>query len=341
MNRTILGVVGALALGITGLASQAAAEAPITLNAGIGRWHFDEDRNFDDTNTPWVSMEYAFSDQWAAEIFYADDDSDYESGINADVTTWQLDMLYYGGSYIGEAGRFRPYVAFGAGEIDIDAGSFDTVETTVNLGAGVRWMWTKRWGMRLEARMLRSLDEEQTDMLLTAGLNYYFGKVDAPAKVAVAAAPVDSDGDGVYDDADQCPNTPAGTRVDSVGCPIPVTRIESIRLMVEFPFDSSVVQEQYFSDVGELAAYLKRFEDLQVDIQGHTDSAGKATYNQKLSQRRAQAVVDLLVSEYGISRGRLEAVGHGESQPIASNDTEEGRKENRRVTAVMEVEYTE
>ena len=259
MKAKNLLATGAMAFALAAVSTHVAAEVPLTLNAGIGRWHFDNDRSLDDANTPWVSLEYAFNDNWAAEIFYAEDDSDYESGINADVTTWQVDMLYYGGSYIGEANRFRPYVAFGAGEIDIDAGDFDTVETTVNLGAGVRWMWTKRFGMRVEARMLRSLDEERNDMLLSAGLNYYFGKVDADVVAVVAAAPVDSDGDGVYDDVDQCPNTPAGTRVDAVGCPLQVTQIASIKLKVNFPFDSAVVGDQYFSDVDELSKFLKRF----------------------------------------------------------------------------------
>jgi OOP family OmpA-OmpF porin len=102
-----------------------------------------------------------------------------------------------------------------------------------------------------------------------------------------------------------------------------------------------VVQEQYFSDLSELAAFLKRFSDLQVDVEGHTDSTGPESYNERLSQQRAQAVVDLLVNQYGIESRRLEARGYGESQPVASNDTREGRAQNRRVMATLEVEYEE
>jgi OOP family OmpA-OmpF porin len=341
MKTRVLGVVGAAVVAMVVVSTQVAAEIPITINAGIGRWHFDDDRNLDDANTPWLSLEYAFNDNWAAEIFYAEDDSDYETGINADVTTWQVDMLYYGGSYIGKSNRFRPYVAFGAGEIDIDAGAFDTVETTVNAGADVRWMLTNRFGMRVEARLLHSLDEERNDMLLSAGLNYYFGKVDADVVAVAAPARVDSDGDGVYDNDDQCPNTPAGTRVDSVGCPLPVTQIASIKLKVNFPFDSAAIADQYFSDVEQLSEFLKRFEQLHVNIEGHTDSSGPESYNQQLSQRRAQAVVDLLVNEYGVPDSRLQATGLGEAQPVADNDTKDGSEANRRVMATVEVEYTE
>ncbi len=101
------------------------------------------------------------------------------------------------------------------------------------------------------------------------------------------------------------------------------------------------LQEQYFTDLGELAKFLKRFDQVDVSIDGHTDSVGAETYNQQLSQRRAQAVVDMLVNTYGIEASRLKAVGYGESQPVASNDTAEGRAENRRVMATLEVEYSE
>ena len=101
------------------------------------------------------------------------------------------------------------------------------------------------------------------------------------------------------------------------------------------------VEEKYFSDLGELADFLKRFEDVYVDIEGHTDSTGPEDYNQSLSQRRAQAVVDYLVNEHGIAPQRLEAKGFGESQPVADNSTREGRAENRRVMATLEVEFEE
>ena len=269
---------------------------------------------------------------------FADDEADLDGGGDADVTTWQVGMLYYGGSYIGAPFRLRPYAAFGAGEIDVDADSYDSVETTVNGGLGVRWMLGRRVGVRLEARALYSLDESDTDILTTAGLNIYLGKVDPDPVVQEIG---DEDGDGVPDDRDRCPGTAPGTRVDADGCPLPVAKVASVKLKVNFGFDSTEVQEQYFSDLSELADFLKRFSDLQVDVEGHTDSTGPADYNMGLSQRRAEAVVDVLVNQYGIERSRLEPKGYGETQPVASNDTKEGRAENRRVMATLEVEYEE
>lgn len=342
MKKQLLAAAVACGVVLASLTQIAAAEVPLTFNLGYGLWKNDGNRELKDTETPWAGFEWAFNDNWAAEIMYANDDTRTEDGTGrADIITWQLGMLYYGGSYIGEPNRIRPYLAFGAGEIDVDYGDRDTVETTVNGGVGLRWMLTRELGLRAEARMLYSLDESNKDTLLSVGLNYYFGKTSADAPAAVVSAGGDEDGDGVLDADDQCPGTPAGTRVDAKGCPLPVTQVASIKLLVNFGFDSTRVEEKYFADLGELAAFLRRFEDVYVDIEGHTDSTGPEDYNQQLSERRAQAVVDLLVNEHGIPRQRLEAKGFGESRPVADNGTREGRAENRRVMATLEVEYEE
>lgn len=342
MKNRILSLAAGAALASV-LAVPATAEVPITVNLGGGYWNFDGDRNLDDDATPWGSIEYAFDDNWAAEIFYADDSTTTEDGqLDVDVATWNLDMLYYGGSYIGGGNRVRPFLAFGAGEIDYEFDNdTDTVETVVNAGAGLRYMITPRFGARFEARMLHSLDENENDLLFLAGLNWYFGKVAEDAPPPPPPAPVDSDGDGVNDDRDQCPGTPPNTRVDANGCPLPVERVASIKLKVNFDFDSSVVKEQYFNDISELAAFLKRFDDIDVELEGHTDSTGPESYNQKLSQRRAQAVKEVLVNQHGISAGRIKPMGYGESQPVASNDTKDGRAQNRRTMATLEVTYEE
>ena len=147
-----------------GLALPAHAELPITLNLGMGLWKNDGERDLKDTETPYGSVEWAFNDNWAAELFYAQDDARTENDRGrADIITWQLGMKYYGGSYVGEPWRVRPYAAFGAGEIDVDYGAADTVETTVNGGVGLRWMLGERLSLSGEARTLYSLDESRWD----------------------------------------------------------------------------------------------------------------------------------------------------------------------------------
>jgi OOP family OmpA-OmpF porin len=343
MKKQIVAVGAVLGFAMTGMFPSAVAEVPITLNAGAAHWWFASERDLENMNTPWAGLEWAFNDNWAAEISYAQDDANNENfpGTKTEVTLANLGMKYYGGSYIGGGNRLRPYAVLGAGMLSRDPkrpGGESNDDATINGGLGVRYMLTSRFGASLDVRAVYNVDQNDSDTIGYLGLNYYLGRV-AAAPVAVAAACPDEDGDGVCDENDACLGTPAGVRVDSTGCPLPVAEVASIKMMVNFPFNSAVVEERYFSDLGELAAFLKRFDEVDVNIEGHTDSVGDASYIEQLSQRRSQAVVDILVNEYGIAASRLQPIGFGESEPVASNDTAAGRAENRRVMASLEVEY--
>ena len=349
MKKQFLAAGAAVGFILTSMAPTAIAETPITLNAGAAHWYFSSDRDLKNMSTPWAGLEWAFSDAWAAEISFAQDDANNENfpGTDTEVTLANLGMKYYAGSYIvndsHQGTRLRPYAVLGAGYFSMDpnrTGGDKEEDTTVNAGLGVRWMLTSRFSASLDARTIYNVDKSNNDTIAYLGLNYYLGNV-TPAPVPVAAACPDGDGDGVCDEFDACLDTPPNTRVDSTGCPLPVAQVASIKLKVNFAFDSDVVQERYFTDLGELASFLKRFDQVDVSIDGYTDSVGDETYNQQLSQRRAQAVVDMLVNTHGIDPSRLKAVGYGESDPVASNDTAEGRAENRRVMASLEVEFEE
>lgn len=146
-------------------------------------------------------------------------------------------------------------------------------------------------------------------------------------RVDASGCATDRDQDGVLDADDRCPNTAAGARVDSGGCAIPaVIRLEG----VNFSTDSSELDAQARATLDQAAQYLAQNRSISAEVAGHTDDLGDAGYNQQLSQRRAESVMAYLVSK-GISADRLTAVGYGEAQPAASNDTESGRSMNRRV----------
>lgn len=154
-----------------------------------------------------------------------------------------------------------------------------------------------------------------------AALQGFGREVFLGAMPQVAAAPRDSDGDGVYDNEDQCPGTPSMAKVDARGC----WTIPGLR----FAFDSSTIEPQYYAELNELATVLKANPDLRVRLDGHTDSVGSDAYNEGLSQRRADAVRDYLVQQ-GIDADRLGTKGFGEVQPAYPNDTESNRAANRR-----------
>ena len=153
-----------------------------------------------------------------------------------------------------------------------------------------------------------------------------------PQGVSVDAdgCPIDSDGDGVPDYRDQCPGTPPGAKVDSNGCEI----IPSLSINVtadHFAFDSAVLKRKMLDELDDVAARVKASKgDEMLEIVGHTDSTGPEAYNLGLSERRAQSAANYLEGK-GVSMSRITVKGMGESAPVASNATREGRAMNRRV----------
>ncbi len=158
---------------------------------------------------------------------------------------------------------------------------------------------------------------------------------DTPQGVQVddVGCPVDSDQDGVPDDLDQCPDTPQGVQVDDVGCPVPTAPVPTAPVptasVVHFDFDKWNIKPADDRTLDDFAAYLKDNPGARVEIAGHTDSTGTASYNMGLSERRANAVKQYLVRE-GVEDYRITTVGYGYSRPIGSNNTAAGRAQNRR-----------
>ena len=155
---------------------------------------------------------------------------------------------------------------------------------------------------------------------------------------AAAADPcaLDDDADGVNNCIDKCPDTIKGLAVDAAGCPV----ADIVTLKVNFDFDKSDIKPEYHATLAEFASYMRQQQSFTVvEIAGHTDSVGTDAYNQKLSERRAKAVRDYLVKELGMDDKLFSAVGYGESKPIASNDTDAGRAENRRILAELKGVY--
>ncbi|WP_268993596.1 OmpA family protein [Stutzerimonas stutzeri] len=118
--------------------------------------------------------------------------------------------------------------------------------------------------------------------------------------------------------------------------PEPAAAPVRVELDVKFDFDRAVVKPDSYSDIQNLADFMKEYGQTTTVLEGHTDSVGTDAYNQRLSERRANAVRNVLVDELGVEGNRVNAVGYGESRPVADNSTEEGRAINRRVEAEVE-----
>jgi len=109
----------------------------------------------------------------------------------------------------------------------------------------------------------------------------------------------------------------------------------ALEVDVNFAFNSSVITSEYDSELGVAAQTLRDNPQIRATVEGHTDSVGTDQYNQWLSERRAEAVRELLIAHDGVNASQINAVGYGESKPIADNNTEAGRAQNRRVELVL------
>jgi len=162
--------------------------------------------------------------------------------------------------------------------------------------------------------------------------------------------PKDSDGDGIPDSLDKCP-TVAGL-ASYQGCPAPASPSRPARIthtvsddlrkkmdraaqLVFFETDSATLLPDSYKALNEVASILRQDTLLLLDISGHTDNSGSPEKNQQLSQRRAKAVLDYLVSQGHVDQLRLSATGYGSSRPIDDNTTVKGRARNRRVQFVL------
>lgn len=354
LKRTQLAAAVAAALTLPAASQALADQHRVYVNPFVGYQHFDDQRDLDNSPVYGVGLELRMLPRWAVEaVFsYAEPDQKYVGG-NATFREVRVDGLHYFGT---PADRWNPYVAVGFGRADFDngpelntKGSYHD-EAQVNAGGGIRYNVNDLFALRADIRGFHGINESTFDARASVGfslaLNQARQAAPAPApepRPAPAPAPapapdprtIDSDGDGVPDYRDQCPGTPAGTVVDETGCE--VVTLETITLYVTFPVNSAEIGARYDDEIRQVAEAMRDDPEVTVEIAGHSDSTGRADYNLDLSQRRAESVAQRLISIYGIDGRRVTPVGYGEAEPIASNDTAEGRAQNRRVEARIQV----
>ncbi len=153
----------------------------------------------------------------------------------------------------------------------------------------------------------------------------------AGAPVDANGCPLDSDGDGVPDDRDRCPDTPSGVAVTADGCAVGQS---TILRDVNYEFNKATLTPRAREVLDGVAKTLRDSPGFGIELSGHTDSIGSDSYNQQLSQARAESAREYLISQ-GIASNRIEARGYGESRPIAANtnpdgsDNPAGRAQNR------------
>ena len=204
-----------------------------------------------------------------------------------------------------------------------------------NYGVGAKYKLAEDLALKFDVRHLIETDSGDNTLLYNLGITIPFGKtvkavpvVAAPVVTPIIVTPKDSDNDGVIDAKDNCPNTIAGAEVDNVGC------MTIVDLKINFESDSAVIKDDYNSRIVNFANAMKNNTKLKATIEAHTDSTASKKYNQELSEKRAQSTIEAL-KKLNIAPSRLSAIGYGETQPISTNTTKEGRAENRRVIGLI------
>ena len=309
------------------------------------------------------SVGYMFDEHWALEVLasspFSHDITIKGAGeAETDLLPPTVSALYY----FNPGGRVRPYLGAGINFTEFFNEEPDELHLGGSVGpaaaAGLDFMFDRHWFATLDLRWIYVDTEVKADgsqkdyghlqlnpLLASVMVGYRFGgrrqQLEAPAPAAApaavaAAAPVvaaapekcaDGDGDGVCDADDKCPNTPAGDKVDKFGCSL------VSRLTVYFDFDSAELRPESITELERVVRFMNDIPSSTALIEGHTDSIGTEEYNLALSDRRAKAVYDYLTSR-GVDPARLRSVGLGEANPVASNETAEGRQLNRRVMLI-------
>ena len=379
-------IVLSLALCLLALPA-AAANLPgaFSISPMLGRHTFEGNLSLDSSTFWGVGVGYNLTENWGLEGVYTHTDTDAEDASTTDtkVETYRLDVLYH---FMPDQ-KLVPYVAAGLGAIySSPAVGADRDHLLFNYGVGIKYyILDDLIALRADVRHLVDFPEPDNSLQYSAGLTFQLGKSSPPPVPVAMEQPKDSDGDGVFDDADQCPETPAGAIIDTKGCPLDSdgdgvfdymdqcpgtptgTAVDSkgcpldsdgdgvfddsdkcpdtptgvsvdtngcptkLTLHINFGTNSSKIGPKYDSEIAKAARCINDYPGNVVYIDGHTDSDGSRAYNQKLSEQRATAVKNRLISNFDIPAEKVTARGFGEEQPVADNNTAEGRALNRRV----------
>ncbi|MCK5522677.1 MAG: OmpA family protein [Thiomargarita sp.] len=359
-RKTYPAILGALLLSGTAVVPASASEQGFYIGPHAGYYVFDNDRNnghdsnnnADDASFLGIGMGYQFNRNFALEASYSrlmsevrdsmfDRDVKFQNeGDDADIDMYRLDGIFN----IDLNSSWSPYLVMGYAKIEQDP-QFGQNDDMMNMGFGIKRKLTQNLSLRGDIRGFHNFDNEDTDYGVQVGLLYQFGAATPPPPAqipaAVIATPVDpctldNDDDGVNNCEDKCPGTPPGNwKMEVTGCRI-LKEPKEIRLEVLFDTNKAVVKKDYFYEIQQVADFMQKYPSVRTQIQGHTDSRGNDKHNKKLSQRRADAVRQVLINRFNVSPSRLSAVGYGEESLVVVQERSSADfLQNRRVIAYI------
>ena len=322
--KNTLGVVIGSLVAATSFGALAQGQGAVEVEGFVNRYFTDSQRDFahDEGNLFGGSIGYYLTDDVELALSYGEyhdlrgEGSRGSKNIKGNLT--DLKAIYH----FGQPGvGLRPYVSAGVAHQSIgqaDRGGRDR-STFANVGTGLKYYFTENFFAKASVDGMYNIDADEAEWMAGVGVGLNFG---GGARQVAAVEPT--------------PEPAPAPIVDTE--PEPAPELVRVELDVKFDFDKSRVREESYSDIKNLADFMQQYPQTSTTVEGHTDSVGTDQYNQRLSERRAEAVRNVLVNEYGVEGGRVNSVGYGESRPVADNSTEEGRQINRRVEAEVEAQ---
>ena len=274
--------------------------------------------------TPWLGFEAEYS-QVKGDIKWAANNND----VYGEYKKKQLAGNFYVTSDLitkNYDSKIKPYVLLGAGHVKYegkaangytDYAGWEEESTIGNAGVGAFWRLNDALSLRTEARGTYNFDNKFWDYTALAGLNVVLGGHLKPAAPVVEVTPVEP------------------TPVVQQPQPQELTEDLNMELRVFFDTNKSNIKPQYKSEIAKVAEKLAEYPNATARIEGHTDSTGPRKLNERLSLARANSVKSSLVNEYNVDASRLSTQGFAWDQPVADNNTKEGRAMNRRVFAAI------
>ncbi|EAI2977603.1 fibronectin-binding outer membrane protein CadF [Campylobacter jejuni] len=316
-----------LCLGLASVLLGADNNAKFEITPTLNYNYFEGNLDMDNRYAPGIRLGYHFDDFWLDQLElgleHYSDVKYTNSTLTTDITRTYLSAIK--GIDLGE--KFYFYGLAGGGYEDFSKGAFDNKSGGFgHYGAGLKFRLSDSLALRLETRDQISFHNANHSWVSTLGISFGFGakreKVVAEQVKEVAieprvAAPVQS----------QCPAEPReGAMLDENGCE------KTISFEGHFGFDKVDINPAFEEKIKEIAQILDENARYDTILEGHTDNIGSRAYNQKLSERRAESVAKEL-EKFGVDKDRIQTVGYGQDKPRSSNDTKEGRADNRRVDA--------
>jgi OOP family OmpA-OmpF porin len=348
MQHPLRSAVAAVLAAVTGTAAWAGQDVGDTyVVPQVGYTWLDDDRAASDDTFLGIALGRHFSEAVSLELGVSEGTYDFGADQELELRAYSLDALFI----VARKAVVSPYFTAGVGLLrnepqgaDKDHHKMAQAGIGFFINIAEKANGSMKFALRPEAKARWAFpsnndpQDKYLDYLAGLGFQFSFGEPrpepppptpppPPPPPPPTPEPPRDSDGDGVIDPRDKCPDTPRGVAVDADGCP---RRGTATLQGVTFEYNSSNLTADSRPVLNEVAADLKRYPRLKVELQGHTDSVGSDAYNMKLSAQRANSVRVYLVSQ-GVPEQQLTSRGFGETQPAADNKTEEGRAQNRRV----------